>query len=127
MERVGDADDELKALDAALDRNSAPRPPPPSLTAANCRPPNWRAPCSATASGRIRRHPNPHAPRVGLSDDPDARPETLVHDIDLTKAVALIRDSLSRGEAVVWGSTDNHALLIYGADYDATGRRWRIG
>ena len=62
------------------------------------------------------------APPVSPSDDPDARPETLVHHVDLTTAVKLIQDSLARGEAVVWGSTDNHALLIYGADYDAEGR-----
>jgi hypothetical protein len=62
------------------------------------------------------------APRVALSDDPDARPETLVHNVELAQAVKLIHDSLARGEAVVWGSTDNHALLIYGADYDAEGQ-----
>jgi hypothetical protein len=38
----------------------------------------------------------------------------------LSKLIALIRASLKRGEAVVWGSTD-HALLIFGADYDADG------
>lgn len=62
------------------------------------------------------------APHVGLSTDPDARPETTVHFVRLGEAIRLIHDSLKRGEAVVWGSTDNHALLIYGADYDAEGR-----
>ena len=35
--------------------------------------------------------------------------------------IDLIHQSLARGEAVVWGSTD-HALLIYGGDYDRDGR-----
>ena len=62
------------------------------------------------------------AGRVGPSDDPDARPGTTVHYVDLSTAVALIHESLAQGQAVVWGSTDNHALLIYGGDYDANGR-----
>jgi hypothetical protein len=61
-------------------------------------------------------------PRVGPSDDPDARPETRVHYVSLDVVVDLIHRSLARGQAVVWGATDNHALLIYGADYDADGR-----
>ena len=35
--------------------------------------------------------------------------------------IDLIHQSLARGEAVVWGSTD-HALLIYGGEYDRDGR-----
>ncbi len=61
-------------------------------------------------------------PRIGPSEDPDARPETRVHYVKLATAIDLIHQSLARGEAVVWGSTDNHALLIYGGDYDAEGR-----
>ena len=60
--------------------------------------------------------------RIGPSPDPDARPETRVHYVDLSTAVDLIHKSLARGQAVVWGSNDNHALLIYGADYDPEGR-----
>lgn len=52
------------------------------------------------------------------SDDPDARPETRVDYVGLDKAIALIHQSLARGEAVVWGSTDDHALLIYGGEYE---------
>ena len=62
------------------------------------------------------------SPQLGRSTDPDARPETMVHYIKQAEAIRLIHDSLKRGEAVVWGSTDNHALLIYGADYDAQGK-----
>jgi hypothetical protein len=60
--------------------------------------------------------------RIGPSPDPDARPETLVHYVDLSTAIDLIHKSLARGQAVVWGSNENHALLIYGADYDPEGR-----
>ena len=59
--------------------------------------------------------------RIGPSPDPDARPETRVHYVDLPTAADLIHKSLARGQAVVWGSNENHALLIYGADYDADG------
>jgi len=60
--------------------------------------------------------------RIGPSRDPDARPETRVHYVDLPTAVDLIHKSLAQGQAVVWSSNENHALLIYGADYDAEGR-----
>jgi hypothetical protein len=62
------------------------------------------------------------AAHVGPSDDPDARPGTQVHYVYLPAVIELIHQSLVRGQAVVWGRTDNHALLIYGADYDANGR-----
>jgi hypothetical protein len=60
--------------------------------------------------------------RIGPSLDPDARPGTQAHFIDLPTAVELIHRSLARGQAVVWSSNDDHALVIYGADYDAEGR-----
>ncbi len=60
--------------------------------------------------------------RVAPSDDPDARPGTNVHYVKLSTVVDLIHQSLMRGEAVVWGSTDNHALLIYGGDYNLEGQ-----
>lgn len=60
--------------------------------------------------------------RIGPSQDPDARPEARVHYVALPTAVDLIHKSLAQGQAVVWGSNENHALLIYGADYDAAGR-----
>jgi hypothetical protein len=60
--------------------------------------------------------------RVGPSTDPDARPQTRVHYVALAKMIDLIKSSLRRREAVVWGSTDNHALLIFGADYGMDGR-----
>ena len=60
--------------------------------------------------------------RIGPSQDPDARPGTQVHYVDLATAADLIHKSLAHGQAVVWGSKDNHALLIYGGDYDAEGR-----
>ncbi len=59
---------------------------------------------------------------VGPSDDPDARPETRVHYVPLATAIDLIHRSLAGGEAVVWGSKDNHALEIFGADYDSSGQ-----
>jgi hypothetical protein len=58
---------------------------------------------------------------LGPSKDPDARPDTRVRYVKLDVMVDLIHQSLARGEAVVWGSTD-HALLIYGGDYDRDGR-----
>ena len=57
----------------------------------------------------------------GPSHDPDARPETRVRYVKLDVMIDLIRRSLKRGEAVVWGSPD-HALLIYGGDYDTEGK-----
>ena len=57
----------------------------------------------------------------GPSQDPDARPDTRVRYVKLEVMIDLIHQSLARGEAVVWGSTD-HALLIYGGDYDRNGR-----
>jgi hypothetical protein len=57
----------------------------------------------------------------GPSHDPDARPETRVRYVGLDEMIDLIHRSLARGEAVVWGSVD-HALVIYGGDYDASGK-----
>ncbi len=57
----------------------------------------------------------------GPSHDPDARPETRVQYVPLNVMINLIHQSLARGEAVVWGSVD-HALLIYGGDYDQNGK-----
>ncbi|MFY9972475.1 MAG: hypothetical protein WAK41_24000 [Roseiarcus sp.] len=57
----------------------------------------------------------------GPSHDPDARPETRVRYVGLDVMIDLIHRSLARGEAVVWGTVD-HALLIYGADYDGNGK-----
>ncbi len=57
----------------------------------------------------------------GPSHDPDARPETRVQYVGLDEMIDLIHQSLARGEAVVWGSVD-HALVIYGGDYDANGK-----
>jgi hypothetical protein len=116
---VAGADAKLKALDAALDAA-------PASTQLDGRKLTPSELAKAVLGDRIWTEYDVtrdiSAPRVGPSEDPDARPETLVHHVELTKAVALIRDSLARGEAVVWGSTENHALLIYGADYDAEGR-----
>lgn len=57
----------------------------------------------------------------GPSKDPDARPDTRVRYVKLEAMIDLIHRSLARGESVVWGSTD-HALLIYGGDYDGDGK-----
>ena len=57
----------------------------------------------------------------GPSRDPDARPETRVKYVKLEVLIDLIHRSLARGQAVVWGSPD-HALLIYGGDYDKDGK-----
>jgi hypothetical protein len=59
--------------------------------------------------------------RWGPSEDPDARPETRVRYVPLDVMIDLIHQSLADGRAVVWGSTD-HALLIYGGDYDKEGK-----
>ena len=57
----------------------------------------------------------------GPSRDPDARPETRVRYVRREKMVDLIHKSLAHGEAVVIGTVD-HALLVYGADYDGDGK-----
>jgi hypothetical protein len=57
----------------------------------------------------------------GPSHDPDARPDTRVRYVSRERLIGLIHKSLKRGEAVVAG-TEDHARLIYGADYDAGGR-----
>ena len=57
----------------------------------------------------------------GPSRDPDARPETRVKYVKLEVLIDLIHQSLARGQAVAWGSED-HAMLIYGADYDKDGK-----
>lgn len=57
----------------------------------------------------------------GPSRDPDARPETRVKYVNLEVLIDLIHRSLARGQAVAWGSPD-HALLIYGGDYDRDGK-----
>lgn len=57
----------------------------------------------------------------GPSRDPDARPETRVRYVRLEVLIDLIHRSLARGQAVVWGSPD-HALMIYGGDYDNDGK-----
>ncbi len=57
----------------------------------------------------------------GPSHDPDARPETRVKFVKLEVLIDLIHRSLARGQAVVWGSLD-HALMIYGGDYDKDGK-----
>jgi hypothetical protein len=57
----------------------------------------------------------------GPSHDPDARPETRVKYVKLEVLIDAIHQSLKRRQAVVWGSPD-HALLIYGADYDRDGK-----
>ncbi len=57
----------------------------------------------------------------GPSRDPDARPETRVKYVKLEALIDLIHQSLARGQAVVWGSPD-HALMIYGGDYDRDGK-----
>ena len=59
--------------------------------------------------------------RWGPSQDPDARPETRVRYVPLDVMIDLIHQSLADGRAIVWGSTD-HALLIYGGDYDKEGK-----
>ncbi len=57
----------------------------------------------------------------GPSHDPDARPETRVKFVKIEVLIELIHRSLARGQAVVWGSPD-HALLIWGGDYDKDGK-----
>jgi len=59
---------------------------------------------------------------LAASDDPDARPEARVRYEKLDAIIARIHQSLAHGEAVVWSNNDNHTLLIYGGDYDASGR-----
>lgn len=57
----------------------------------------------------------------GPSRDPDARPDTRVMYVTLDRLIDLIHQSLRSGRAVVAG-TDDHAFLVYGADYDKDGK-----
>ena len=57
----------------------------------------------------------------GPSRDPDARGDSRVLYVDLSRMIGLIHGSLARGQAVVAGSKD-HSLLIHGGDYDKDGR-----
>jgi hypothetical protein len=57
----------------------------------------------------------------GPSQDPDARADTRVRYVALARLIDLIHRSLARGQSVVAG-TDDHAFLVYGADYDRQGR-----
>jgi hypothetical protein len=57
----------------------------------------------------------------GPSRDPDARPETRVRYVRLETLIDLIHKSLKRSEAVVVG-TEDHAFLIYGAEYGPDGK-----
>ena len=57
----------------------------------------------------------------GPSYDPDARPETRVMYVKLDRLIDLVHRSLAKGRAVVAGTSD-HALLVYGADYDRDGK-----
>lgn len=57
----------------------------------------------------------------GPSRDPDARPGTRVVYVKPDRMTDLIHRSLARGKAVVAGTAD-HAFLIYGADYDKSGK-----
>ena len=61
------------------------------------------------------------AERWGPSRDPDARADTRVHYVALDRMIEAIHTSLKRGEAVITGTRD-HAFLIYGADYDRSGK-----
>ncbi len=57
----------------------------------------------------------------GPSHDPDARRDTRVRYVGLATLVDLIHRSLMHGQSVVTGAED-HAFLIYGADYDRRGK-----
>ncbi len=57
----------------------------------------------------------------GPSHDPDARADTRVRYVGLTTLIDLIHRSLRHGQSVVTG-TEDHAFLIYGADYDRQGK-----
>ncbi len=57
----------------------------------------------------------------GPSRDPDARADTRVRYVGLAALIDLIHRSLARGQSVVAG-TEDHAFLVYGADYDQQGK-----
>jgi hypothetical protein len=121
LARESDADAKLKALDGALARRLGPEPRAGRLDGRALTPAQFAA---AVVGDRVWTEydvaPDVR-PHRGRSTDPDARPETMVNYVALAQAIRLIHDSLARGEAVVWGRNDDHALLIYGADYDAAG------
>ena len=111
-----------KALDAALAANLGPAPAKTHLDGRTLTPAELgKAVLGDRAWSEYDLAPDGVA-RDAPSEDPDARPGVRVHYAPLTTLVDLIHASLKRGEAVVWGSNDNHALLIFGADYDSGGR-----
>lgn len=57
----------------------------------------------------------------GLHPDSDARPGQRAYYLPLAKLVNRLREALRRGIPVTYGG-NGHSILIYGADYDDSGR-----
>ena len=88
LARVPSADAKLKALDVALARQLGPSPAATRLDGRRLTPAEMAKDVLGDrvwTEYDVIRDGRP-APRVGPSDDPDARPETLVHHVDLAKA-----------------------------------------
>jgi hypothetical protein len=115
------SDDKPEALDEALRATLGDKPLRTHLGSATVDP---RTLARAMVGGRrwveFDRSPD-GAEGWGPSRDPDARADTRVRYAPLDRLIDLIHRSLKRGEAVVSGTTD-HAMLIYGAEYDEGGR-----
>jgi hypothetical protein len=110
-----------KALDEELTASLGPKPETTHLEGRRARPAEL-----ARAALGVERWTEYDLSRDGTdgwgpSRDPDARPETRVDYVARETLVDLIHNSLAHGEAVVIGTVD-HAVLVYGADYDEHGK-----
>ena len=117
----GGPEEKAKALEDALTASLGPRPEATHLGALRVSPAEL-----ARAALGVERWTEFDLSRDGVegwgpSQDPDARPETRVRYVARKTLVDLIHKSLARGEAAVIGTAD-HALLVYGADYDRNGK-----
>jgi hypothetical protein len=112
----------LKALDGALDARLGAPPAKTHLDGRVLTPPELAKAVVGDGAWAEYDLSRDGVARVGRSEDPDARPGAIVHYAPLSTLIDLIHGSLKRGQAVVWGSTDDHALLIFGGDYDVQGR-----
>ena len=121
LARTSNASDKQAALDEALRVSLGAKPPMTHLDGETLSPAQLARAVLGDEEWTEFDLSRDGAEGWGPSKDPDARPDTRVRYVKLEVMVELIHQSLARGEAVVWGSTD-HALLIYGGDYDRDGK-----
>ena len=120
LARYANATDKEAALDEALRDRLGAKPPVTHLDGETLKPAQLARVVLGDKQWTELDLSRDGAEGWGPSKDPDARPDTRVRYVKLEIMIDLIHQSLARGEAVVSGSTD-HALLIYGGDYERDG------